>query len=43
MLLLDSFSIREVRLLTDKVNQFRCFHHGALPAPWFFVSKQLRE
>jgi hypothetical protein len=32
-----------VRLLTEKVNQVRCFHHGALPAPWFFISEELSE
>jgi hypothetical protein len=43
MLLLVWFSIRGVRLLTEKVNQVRCFHHGALPAPWFFISEELSE
>ncbi len=36
-LLLVWFYLRGVRLLTSKVVQVRCFDHGALPAPWFFV------
>ena len=43
MLLLISLFLRGVRLLTDKINQVRCFDHGALPAPWFFVSGKLES